>query len=102
MARTATSKGRNRTNRLGYVLLIIMVLLLTVLVYAQSRDVKAKIAVYEAQENELDEKIAAQQSRAAEIEEYEKYVQTKAYAEQQAQEKLGLVNEGEIIFKREK
>ena len=39
--------------------------------------------------------------RSLEIEEYEKYTQTKKYIEEVARDKLGLVYEGEILFKDE-
>ena len=40
-------------------------------------------------------------SRVEEIEEYRKYTQTQKYVEEVAKEKLGLVNENEIVFKSE-
>ena len=42
-----------------------------------------------------------EEKRAEEIEEYGKYTKTKKYAEEIAKEKLGLVNEDEIVFKEE-
>ena len=50
---------------------------------------------------QLNEQIAEEEQRSEEIEEYRKYTQTKKYAEDVAKEKLGLVYEGEIIFKEE-
>ena len=52
-----------------------------------------------ASEEALMQEIAAEEARAEEIAEYEKYTQTKKYVEEIAKEKLGLVYEGEIIFK---
>ena len=45
------------------------------------------------------EQIAAEEQRALEIEEFEKYTHTKKYVEEVARDKLGLVYEGEILFK---
>ena len=45
--------------------------------------------------------IAEEEKRVEEIEEYRKYTQTQKYVEEVAKEKLGLVNENEIIFKSE-
>ena len=42
-----------------------------------------------------------EQQRTEEIEEYGKYTQTKKFAEEIAKEILGLVHEGEILFKEE-
>lgn len=50
---------------------------------------------------ELQAQIEEEKKRAEEIKEYEKYVQTKKFAEEVAKEKLGLVYEDEIIFKAE-
>ena len=52
-------------------------------------------------EQQLQEQIAAEEERAEEIAEYEKYTQTKKYIEDVAKDKLGLVYEGEIVFKDE-
>lgn len=50
----------------------------------------------------LQEEIDAEKIRTEEIAEYGKYTQTKKYVEELAKDKLGLVYEGEIIFKDEK
>ena len=47
----------------------------------------------------LDAQIEKEQNRTLEIEELGKEVQTKGYIEDIAREKLGLVYEGEILFK---
>ena len=57
------------------------------------------MTVEQAKELLLQEQIEAEQERTKEIEEYEKYTQTKKYIEEVAKDKLGLVHEGEIIFK---
>ena len=43
----------------------------------------------------------SKQSRAEQIEEFGKYTQTKAYVEEVAKDKLGLVYEGEILFQED-
>lgn len=98
---TAMEKRRRRSGASGYILFAVIVSLISLVVLVQIRDVKARLSVYEQQDQALDEQIAAELDRAEELNELEKYVQTKAYAEEQAHEKLGLVNEGEIIFKLE-
>lgn len=45
--------------------------------------------------------IEAEQTRAEQIEEFGKYTQTKAYVEEVAKDKLGLVYEGEILFQED-
>ena len=98
---TAMEKRRRRSGASGYILFAAIVSLISLVVLVQIRDVKQRLSVYEEQDQALDEQIAAQLERTEELNELEKYVQTKAYAEEQAHEKLGLVNEGEIIFKLE-
>ena len=98
---TAMEKKRRRNGVSGYILLAVIVSLICLVVFIQIRDVRSKLKVYEEQDQALDEQIAIQLEREEELNELEKYVQTKAYAEEQAHEKLGLVNEGEIIFRLE-
>ena len=98
---TAMERRRRRSGASGYILIAVIVSLITAVVMIQIHDVKTRLKVYEEQDQALDEQIAAELERAEELNELEKYVQTKAYAEEQAHEKLGLVNEGEIIFKLE-
>ncbi|MBR6381968.1 MAG: septum formation initiator family protein [Lachnospiraceae bacterium] len=99
MARTALSKKKKRSSAVGYVLMTLVVLAITGIVLIQRADVARRLSSYEAQAAELQEQIDSENDRAAELDEFEKYVQTKAYAEEQAHEKLGLVNEGEIVFR---
>ncbi|MBQ1896789.1 MAG: septum formation initiator family protein [Lachnospiraceae bacterium] len=98
---TAMERRRRRSGASGYILIAVIVSLITAVVMIQIHDVKTRLKVYEEQDQALDEQIAAELERAEELNELEKYVQTKAYAEEQAHEKLGLVNEGEIIFRLE-
>ena len=86
---------------MGFVLVAMVVMLISLIIFLQGRETKSKLEAYAAQEQTLDERIEEQMARSEEIDEYEKYVQTKAYAGEQAQEKLGLVKEGEIIFKKD-
>ena len=98
---TAMERRRRRSGASGYILIAVIVSLITAVVMIQIHDVKTRLKVYEEQDQALDEQIAAELERAEELNELEKYLQTKAYAEEQAHEKLGLVNEGEIIFRLE-
>ena len=50
---------------------------------------------------ELRSEIAKEEQRAEEIEEYKQYTKSREYIEEVAREKLGLVYEGEVIFKEE-
>jgi len=76
-----------------------VVIMLLVVVTVNSFLLRQKQDAYAAREAELDELIAAEEERASELEEFKKYTQTQAYVEEVAKEKLGLVREGEIVFK---
>lgn len=76
-----------------------VILLLVVMVSVNGMSLRAKEKEYTVQETELKEQIQAEKDRAAEIDELEDYVGTDEYVEDVAREKLGLVHEGEIIFK---
>ena len=54
---------------------------------------------YKQQEAELKAQINEQKERSKEVKEYQKYVKTDEYIKEIAEEKLGLVDPDEIIFK---
>ncbi len=100
MARVAAHRKR-RQNRFGMFLVSIVVIMLLVVVAFNSIELRAKREAYYQKEAALEEQIAAEEERAQEIEEFEKYTHTKKYIEEVARDKLGLVYEGEIVFRDE-
>ncbi|MBP3459161.1 MAG: septum formation initiator family protein [Lachnospiraceae bacterium] len=98
MSRRVAFRGK-RQNRLGMFLVSAVVIMLLVVVTVNSFLLRQKQDTYAAREAELDALIAAEEERASELEEFKKYTQTQAYIEEVAKEKLGLVREGEIVFK---
>ena len=60
--------------------------------------IKKRQAVYIEKEEYYSELLADEQKRAEELVEFEKYTQTNAYIEEVAEERFGLVKDGEIIF----
>lgn len=100
MARRAAYRKR-RQNKFGMFLVFLVVIMIGIVVAVRSVDMKATLAENRQREAELQEQIAAEQERTEEIEEKEKYAETLGYTEDVAKEKLGLINEGEIIFKDE-
>ena len=75
--------------------------MLMAVVSYNKHNLRTRCESYQKQEEMLLEQIAKEQERSEEIAEYAKYTKTKKYAEEVAKEKLGLVNENEIIFKTE-
>lgn len=90
---------KKRQNRLGMFMVTTAVLMLLLVVGIKSIELREKQRVYAAKELALEQQIAEEEKRTEEIEEFRKYTQTKKYAEEVAKDKLGLVYDGEIIFK---
>lgn len=100
MAKKAAYR-KKRQNRMAMILVTIVVLMMFVVVAVKSVELREKKELYESRVTQLQEEIDAEMARTEEIEEYGKYTQTKKYVEEVAKDKLGLVYEGEIIFKDE-
>ncbi|MBP5309936.1 MAG: septum formation initiator family protein [Lachnospiraceae bacterium] len=92
---------RRKQNRFSVMLIIIVLIMLMAVVSYNKHNLRTRCESYQKQEEMLLEQIAKEQERSEEIAEYAKYTKTKKYAEEVAKEKLGLVNENEIIFKTE-
>jgi len=101
--RKKRQKNRRRKNigpyRGSMAAVILVLLLLGVVVAVNGRTLREKEKYYQAQEAELEKQLEEEKERAAEIDDLEEYVGTDAYVEEVAKDKLGLVNENEIIFK---
>lgn len=93
---------RRHQNRFSMFLVSLVVVMIMVVVAVKSVDLKQKIDAKAQEAQQLDTQIEAEKERAKEIEEFGKEVQTKGYIENIAREKLGLVYEGEILFKETK
>lgn len=81
---------------IGFVLFMLVTVVLI-----KSSELREKRDYYAEKERQLDADIAYEEQRAEEIADYETYTQTKAYVEEVARDRLGLVYEGEILFKDE-
>jgi len=99
MGKRRVAFQKKRQNRLGMFLVTIAVLMLLVVVGIKCIELQRKKQEYAAKEVVLEQQIAEEEKRTEEIEEFRKYTKTKKYAEEVAKDRLGLVHEGEIIFK---
>ena len=88
----------NRHKRSMLAVSVVIVLLMAV-VSVNAISLREKDRMYQAQEIELKKQIEEEKERSVQIDELEKYVGTDEYVEEVAKDKLGLVNENEIIFK---
>ena len=99
--RRVAYRKRNQ-NRFSMFLVSLVVLLIMAAAAWQSVGLQQKIDAKTREKEQLEEQIANEKERSLEIEEFGKEIQTKGYIEDIAREKLGLVYEGEILFKEEK
>lgn len=90
-----------RQNKTAKLLIGFVIAMLLFVVGFKSVELREKRDYYAQREQQLVKEIESEQARAVEIAEYETYTQTKAYIEEIARDKLGLVYEGEILFKDE-
>ena len=103
MAKRRTAYRRRRhQNRFSMLVGSLVVLMIMVVVAVRSVELQRKIDGYDMQIAGLNAQIEAENTRTEQIEEYRKYTQTKAYVEEVAKDKLGLVYEGEILFQEDK
>lgn len=92
---------RRHQNRFSMVLVAVVVLLVTAAVGVSTVEMNELLDTYRAQEESLQEQLGEAEARADEIEEYRIHTQTKAFVEEVAKEKLGLVYPGEKVFRQE-
>lgn len=99
MAKKKVAYRKRNQNKFSMFLVTLVVLMIMIVAAVRSFELKREISEKDAQIASLDAQIADEKERAEEIAEYEKETQTLKYVEEMAQDKLGLVYEGEILFK---
>lgn len=87
-----------RYRRSAMLVSIVFVFLVGILLI-NAINLQKKKEAYKQQQEELQLQIDEQKQRAEEIEELKDYVQTEEFEKEIAEEKLGLVDPDEIIFK---
>jgi cell division protein FtsB len=93
------SASHNEQNKLSMGLAAVVVGILIVVIMVACFGLHQRLVKNRERINELETEIAKEEQRAEDIEEYRKYTETREYIEEVAREKLGLVYEGEVIFK---
>ena len=101
MKKTQNRKSRSQAeyNRLGLLVITIVVLLFLGNMLQSSRKLETRLASYDARAEALKEKLDEEKARTEEIDALKEYMKTDEYAEEAAREKLGLVKHGEIVFR---
>lgn len=72
---------------------------LMVALLVQGRALDQRLAAKRQQSTDLDAQISQEEDRTQEITDLQEYMQSDEYLEKVAKDKLGLVRDGEIIFK---
>ncbi|MBQ3391946.1 MAG: septum formation initiator family protein [Lachnospiraceae bacterium] len=96
-----TRSRRRQQNGINLILSVLVVLILLAVIGVSGFSLYRKLQAGEARKVELQEEIAAEERRAEEIEEYREYTQSDEFVREIARQKLGLVYEGEVVFKEE-
>lgn len=102
MAKKKTASRRNKQDRFMVYMISFIVILIMVVVAVKSMDIRAQLAEQTAKREELTEIKEEEQALAKELEEMEKTVKTKGFAEEVARDVLGMGYEDEIQFVEEK
>lgn len=89
-------------NRFSMFLVSLVVVMIMISVAVKSVELRQKVDAKSAEVEQLEAQIEAEKERQEEIIRFGKEVQTKGYIENTAREKLGLIYEGEILFKQKK
>ena len=88
-----------RQNKRTMIGIILVVFTLMAVLLVMSRRVSTRLEAGENQIAVLTEQTKAEKQRTEDISQLQKNMQSDEYKEQVAKDKLGLVREGEIIFK---
>lgn len=90
--------GQSKAERIFFVIIIALVISIASF---SKYNLQKKIDACNKKIEVLNVQLEEEKARTDEIAEYGKYTKTKKFIEETAKEKLGLVNENEIVFKTE-
>ena len=99
--KTSAKTDKSQQNQLNMWLASLVVGILYVVIMVACLGLAQKLQHNKERISQLNSEIIKEEQRAADIEEYRQYTETKEYIEEIARKKLGLVYDGEIIFKEE-
>ena len=98
MSRRRVRKS-NRQSGFGLAFVVAVALLIVVATGVRSMSLHHKSKELSVTENQLEVQLEEANNKAEELVEREKYMKTKKYIEDEAKNKLGLVNSDEILIK---
>lgn len=92
---------RRDDNRVGKICIGIILIVFVAVMSIQIQKVYQKDLEKIAQEEELREQYQYELDRQEELNEYQEYIESDEYVEDQAESKLGLLYENQIIFRED-
>lgn len=90
-----------RQHKRSVVIIYTVLGMLAAILAVNSANLYARNQEYKQQETELEAQIKEQEERSKRVEEYRDYVKSDDYIKDVAEEKLGLVDPNEILFRQE-
>ncbi len=104
MAKAVRTVGKRKkkmnARRATMIGITFVVLLLFVSMLVLTSSLHKKVEADALKKAAIEQQILDEQARTGEIEDLEDYMKSDEYIEQVAKDKLGMVNDGEIIFKQ--
>ena len=97
--RKAAMYRRPRQSKFAVFSIIIVVVMLVCVMAFDGANLMKKRNANDEKIAAIQQEIDAEMQRSEDLKEYEKYTKTKKFAEETAKQKLGLVHEGELIFR---
>ncbi len=89
----------SRENKAAMLAIMAVAALLFLILFFESRKLQGRVEANEAHHKELQLRIEEEEARTGEIEALREYMKSDDYARQAAKDRLGLIEEGEIVFK---
>ena len=100
--RSAAARERARRNRTGMITITFVVSILFVVLLFQGIRMKKQIVENDIRQQELQSAIAAEERRYEAADEARAYLETEEFIKDTAHDRLGLVEDDEIVFKPKK
>ena len=97
----AGRRKKKRRVHSGLLLVALVVGIVVGVIGVRCYALRQTLADDEKTEAEVAAQLTDEQQRSEDLDEYEKYTKTKKYIEEVAKDKLGLVHDGETVFKNE-
>ena len=91
--------ARRKGNRAAMIAITFVVCPLFIVLLAKGVQLKQRIRANDETREQLEEQIKEEKARTGEIEDLKEYMQTNEYIRQVAKNVLGLVEDGDIVFR---